>query len=154
MRLPRVRFTIWRMMIAIAVLALALGGSLWGLRMRRLAHRYADQAKNSKVLYKVCRGVEASCLDRARDLEDRARKLEGDRQSAISPFFEAKYRGVQEEAKRLATDNRRDAERLARKAAHYAALNRKIRARRSVPLVMGRTRRTRAGVSKRSELSD
>ena len=53
MRLPRVRFTVRRMMVAVAVVALSLGGWLWLGEMRRrsayysaLADAYALEAEN------------------------------------------------------------------------------------------------------------
>lgn len=40
MRLPRVRFTVGRMMVVVAVVALASGGVAWQGRMRRLSAEY------------------------------------------------------------------------------------------------------------------
>ena len=44
MRLPRVRFTVWRMMIAVALIAAALGGGLEYLHLKRLSDSYRDRA--------------------------------------------------------------------------------------------------------------
>jgi hypothetical protein len=53
MRLPRVRFTMRRLMVWVAVVALALGGVLWAARLRRrsayyvyVAQAYDLEAKN------------------------------------------------------------------------------------------------------------
>jgi hypothetical protein len=43
--MPRVRFTVRRMMIAVAVVALALGVGLWGVRVRRLSRDYSLRAQ-------------------------------------------------------------------------------------------------------------
>jgi hypothetical protein len=44
MRLPRVRFTIWRMMVAVAVLAVLLASVVWAARMAWLSKSYRGHA--------------------------------------------------------------------------------------------------------------
>jgi hypothetical protein len=47
MRLPRVRFTICRLMLVVALAAFALGGGMWGYRMWRLSRYDAGCAQTS-----------------------------------------------------------------------------------------------------------
>jgi hypothetical protein len=49
MKLPRVRFTVRTIMVAIALMALALGGVLWSGRLQRQAAYYAFVAKAYEV---------------------------------------------------------------------------------------------------------
>ena len=45
MKFPRVRFTIQRMMVVVAVVALTLGGIAWVVRMKRLSSEYERRAQ-------------------------------------------------------------------------------------------------------------
>src|SRR4051794_12896368 len=44
MRVPRVRFTVRRMMVVVAAVAATLAGCMWGEKMLRLSRRYRDEA--------------------------------------------------------------------------------------------------------------
>src|SRR4051812_11675014 len=44
MKLPRVRFTVRRLMVVVAAVATILAGCVWGGRMLRLSGGYRDQA--------------------------------------------------------------------------------------------------------------
>ena len=68
MRLPRVRFTMRRMMVLVAVTGLAMGVATWGLKMRRLARHYASQAQENLFFENLYRQAEASSLGRVREI--------------------------------------------------------------------------------------
>jgi hypothetical protein len=44
MRLPRVRFTVRRLMVAVAIVGLLMGTGLWAVRMRTLSAAYRERA--------------------------------------------------------------------------------------------------------------
>jgi hypothetical protein len=44
MLLPRVRFTVRRLMLVVAIIAVALGGGVWVVEMMRLSHAYRLRA--------------------------------------------------------------------------------------------------------------
>jgi hypothetical protein len=44
MRLPRLRFTVRRLMVVVAIAGLVMGGGIWGYRMWRLSEYYAAEA--------------------------------------------------------------------------------------------------------------
>src|SRR4051794_41079282 len=46
MPLPRVRFTVRSLMIAVAIVAVAFGGYFWAVEMRRLSRDYAFKAQS------------------------------------------------------------------------------------------------------------
>jgi hypothetical protein len=45
MKIPRVRFTVRRMMVAVAIVAVSFGGGLRVIHLRRLAFEYAKEAR-------------------------------------------------------------------------------------------------------------
>jgi hypothetical protein len=69
MRLPRLRFTIRWMMVVVAIVALALGSTLWGLKMRRLARSYALRASTAKQAETNYRGLETKVTRAVREIE-------------------------------------------------------------------------------------
>jgi hypothetical protein len=50
MRLPRLRFTVRRLMIAVAIVALLMGGSLWIVQMRTRSASYRQRAFEFAVM--------------------------------------------------------------------------------------------------------
>jgi hypothetical protein len=87
MRLPRLRFTIRWMMVVVAIVALALGSTLWGLKMRRLAHFYAVRASMSKQLETKHRGLEARVTREIQEIEKLQQEIGEPRPVTDEPSF-------------------------------------------------------------------
>jgi hypothetical protein len=78
------RFTLRSLMTALAVIAIAIAGTLWGLRMRRLSEVHARVAQQHKQFETLFRGKEAAWRDIA-ESGDEIRRLRSD---PATPFFE------------------------------------------------------------------
>ena len=63
MRLPRVRFTVRRMMIAVAVVALAIGMVARSRQMSKIADRHAAQILEHSQMMPLPNGAFAALLD-------------------------------------------------------------------------------------------
>jgi hypothetical protein len=59
MRLPRLRFTVRRLMLVVALAGLVMGGGVWGYRMWRMSAKYARIAQSFKWTESLHRGLEA-----------------------------------------------------------------------------------------------
>jgi hypothetical protein len=117
MRLPRLQLTLRWMMVIVALVALAMGATLWGLKMRRLARFHALRASMSKLFETECRGYEADTVKTGRGV-DELRRLRRDPASVFSDELD-------ETEKELASKVWEDAAYWRRIAAHYASLKRK-----------------------------
>ncbi len=87
-RLPRVRFTVRRLMVAVALAAVAIGGVAWVARVERLASEYRRQyARHSAEVQRY--GEEAS---KALGLGGgRERHVRASRLAAYHARLESKY---------------------------------------------------------------
>jgi hypothetical protein len=117
MRLPRLQLTLRWMMVVVALVAVAMGATLWGLKMRRLARSYALRASMSKQFETECRGFEADTVKTGQGV-DELRRLRRDPASVFSDELD-------ETEKQLASKVWEDAAYWRRIAAHYASLKRK-----------------------------
>jgi hypothetical protein len=69
MRLPRLQFTLWRLMLVVAIVGLAMGGGVWGYRMWRLSHVYELNARRYRSAERLFRELEAFYLATAEEKE-------------------------------------------------------------------------------------
>jgi hypothetical protein len=104
-------------MIAIALIAIAIAGTLWGLKMRRLSKAYAATAQTHKRFEAVCRQFEADSRQIA-ESHDELRRLRSDDET---PFFKEMY----EREKHLSTRMWESVAHSANNADHHAAMKRK-----------------------------
>ena len=111
------RFTLRSLMVAIAVIAITIAGSLWGLRMRRLSKDYARVAQVHKQSETFYRQMEASSRDMAEE-RDEIRRLRND---PATPFFD----DLHEREKNLSAGMWNLVAKYASTANHHAALKRK-----------------------------
>jgi hypothetical protein len=61
MRLPRLRFTVRRLMAVVALAGVVMGAGVWSERMWRLSRVYALESRREEVLGDICRMLEAQC---------------------------------------------------------------------------------------------
>jgi hypothetical protein len=102
-------------MVAIAVVAIAISGTLWGLKMRRLSRLFELQAQGHKQLETLCRQAEARSLKSLAEFEDLGRRH---RKLSRSIEVEGMWAEIEE-------NERRFAGLMARRGDHYASLNQK-----------------------------
>ena len=50
MRLPHVRFSLWHLMVGVALVGLALAGGLWTVEMQRVRRQHLQQVARHSVL--------------------------------------------------------------------------------------------------------
>jgi hypothetical protein len=117
-RLPRLRFTIRWMMVVVAIVALALGSTLWGLKMRRLARSYALRASMSKQLESKHRGLEARVTGAVQEIEELQQEIGEPGPVREEPSFAA----IGLDQMRLISEYAAHSRRL---ADHHATLRRK-----------------------------
>jgi hypothetical protein len=124
MRLSRLQFTVRRLLIMLVVAGLALGGSVWGVRMSRLSGEYAGKAQNYKSLEGYHRQYALYLLEQTKSDE----KL----MAADSPVEDIGNESLTQASKELeknfagqASDDFGRVVRAAAKADYYAALARK-----------------------------
>ena len=111
------RFTLRSLMIAIAVVAIAIAGTLWGLKMRGLSKGYARVVQVHKQSETFYRQMEASSRDIAESC-DEIRRL---RRDPATPFFDE----LHEREKNLSTRLWKSVATYASQANRYAAMKRK-----------------------------
>jgi hypothetical protein len=75
MRLPRLRFTVRRLMLVVAIAGLIMGGGVSGHRMWELSRYYAGHAQSSKAQERYCRGSADLYMYAAQRTEETARLL-------------------------------------------------------------------------------
>jgi hypothetical protein len=117
MRLPRMRFTVRSVMFAIAVVAIAISGVLWGRKMRRLSGEFARAATANKQLESQCREFEGHWRSMLGPFEELARS-----KPDIPPGSVAEFQKNQQQMLDIV---RKNAVRWAQVADHHAALKRK-----------------------------
>ncbi len=83
MRLPRLRFTVRRLMVAVALAGLVMGGGVWSYRMWRLSRYYSGLAQAYNTGENMYRQIGAMNFDLAQVDEKRSLQL-------WSPQFGAK----------------------------------------------------------------
>ncbi len=151
MRWPRLRFTVRRMMIVVAVLALILGGSLESIRLRRYrdeclkrAGTHARWEQSYLARERLSLAMEQSARETAdlvepflvRKLEERSarlknrlseRMLEGMDRRTRTHILESERRQAElaEQPKKQAAEKHAEAVRFAEFAAYHTALKRK-----------------------------
>jgi hypothetical protein len=134
MRIPRVQFTIGRMMIAVAVIATVLGAGIEGMRLKRFRDQYLHRAKIHAYLEQSLLGTEAiagkaaAATERltAEGLELVEKRARG-AQSAVDPAFNQTSIELYKWEQRIASEYREIAARYAKLAAHHSALKKKYR---------------------------
>jgi len=111
------------MMLVVALVALGMGATLWGVKMKRLASYYALEARRNKQDETFYRGFEANWRRLAQRIDERLRF------HRVPPAFgssdDLTGELIDRERWRLSTDALEATARWGTKAAHYAALNRK-----------------------------
>ena len=130
MRLPRIRFTLRSLMAAIAVVAIAISGTLWGLKMRRLSRLFGIQAQGHKQLETWCRQSEARSLKSLAEFEGLGRRLRelphyNEEDLGLRLRELPHYNEVEGMWAGLEDRERRFAGLMARRGDHYARLNQK-----------------------------
>jgi hypothetical protein len=86
LRLPRLRFTVRRLMLAVGLAGLAMGGAVWGYRMWRLSAEYERRANAARSHAGYYRPKEA----RYRGFSEEAAKYK-----AITGYYAARARKYQ-----------------------------------------------------------
>ena len=118
MRLPRLQFPVWRLMLLAALTSLAVGG-VWVYRMHRLSIDYANEARWCKILERSCGELRAAHLKNAQDDENLVAYVSalGNSDSELSKYCKERV----EQAKQRAVQSREAAADCATRAARCAA---------------------------------
>jgi hypothetical protein len=109
-------------MVAVAMIAIAISGIFWGLKMRRLSRSFALKARINKQSETSCRQFEAWSRDTAEAWKG-FQRLRGD-PANLDPSIPKDDR-LREREERNATAMRKAEADWGNKADHYAAMYRK-----------------------------
>ena len=124
MKLPRVRFTVRRLMVAVAVVAIVLTGisAIQAERWRRLADQYSRESEYFRWFEKHAKDFATRCERDASYNGEKATLCRGYFREYDDPRFEEAARAFESNASRMDLE----AQRQSRQAKHYAALVRKF----------------------------
>jgi hypothetical protein len=127
MRFHRLRFTVRRMMVVVAIVAIALGGGLWGSKMIRLSRGYALDAQMNAGFENLWLQMAAQSVAQAEEMDKSPFDEPFNKEAPllVRVIVKAKLGDFEASQRTLAAKFRGFAAREARKAAHHASLRRK-----------------------------
>jgi hypothetical protein len=94
MRMPRIRFTVRGIMVVVALVAVGIGGVIWGMRLEPLAQRYRDLAKSHAEDERSSSEMAEQMEKLARNSDRELHKLETLANTSENAEIRLSYRGA------------------------------------------------------------